>query len=259
MKEPKIILFDLETLPDLNKALEVWPQLSDFPGRTLKATITSIICAGYKIYGENKTHCINAWDFNSWNKDVNNDKKLCLEIYNILKNADAVVTHNGKRFDWKFLQTRLLKHGLGPLPKIHHIDTKETSSRYLFSFNNRLGYLGDTFVGQRKLEHEGWDLWVKVHRKDKIAMKTMTDYCKQDVDLLEKIFVKLKPFINQIPNYNMFISGHTAKKVCPNCGSTRLRNIGYRYTQTMVYNRYRCKDCKSFCRTDASDNNPRNI
>lgn len=258
MAEPKIIIFDLETLPNLEEALRVWPQLSAFPGRTLKATVSTIICAGWKVYGENKTHCINAWDFSRWKSNVNDDYSVCREIYNVIKEADAVVTHNGKRFDWKFLQTRLLFHGLGPLPKIHHIDTKETSSRYIYSFNNRLGYLGETFVNDKKLDHEGWDLWVNVWHKKKESMDLMTKYCKQDVDLLEKMFVKLKPFITHIPNYNNFLNT-TGKMLCPSCGSTRLHNKGYRYTQTKVYKRYKCRDCKSYSRTDSYDKSPRVI
>jgi len=49
--------------------------------------------------------------------------RKCQEIYKVLSEADAVVTHNGKRFDWKFLQTRLIKHKLKPMSKTPHIDT----------------------------------------------------------------------------------------------------------------------------------------
>lgn len=254
--EPRIILFDLETLPNLKEALKVWPQLSDFPGRTLKATISTIICAGWKVYGEDKTHCINAWDFSRWKNNINDDFSVCKAISDVLMDADAVVTHNGIRFDWKFLQTRLLYNGLDPLPPINHIDTKSLASRYLYNFNNRLGYIGDTYIGERKLEHEGWDLWVKVHQKDPKAMKTMADYCKQDVDLLEKVFVLLKRFSKHIPNHNNYFQGHE-KPLCPACGSTRLHNKGYRHTQTKVYRRYKCLDCKKWSRTDAKDKHPR--
>lgn len=156
--KPVIVLFDLETLPNLQEALKVWPQLSQYPGKTLRATVSTIICAGWKIYGEKKVHCINAWDFKRWNKDVNDDYDVCKAIYDVLSKADAVVTHNGKRFDWKFLQTRLRKHKLSYLTKIPHIDTKELASRNMYAFNNRLGYLGEQFSKENKMEHEGWDL-----------------------------------------------------------------------------------------------------
>lgn len=258
-KPMRIILFDLETLPNLPEALKVWPQLSQFPNKTLKATVSTIICAGWKVYGENKTHCINAWDFpKRWKKNVNDDLEVVKTIREVLVSADAVVTHNGRRFDWKFLQTRIAYHGLEPLPKIDHVDTKQLASSNLFSFNNRLGYLGEQFVGDTKLNHEGWDLWVKVHGDDEAAKKKMEKYCKQDVVLLEKIFKKLKPFATNIPNHNFVSLQYSGgKPVCPSCGSTRLVSNGYRYTKTRNYKRYQCKDCLTWSRTDASDKNPR--
>jgi len=129
--KPKIIIFDLETMPNLKEALKVWPQLSQYPGKTLRASITSIICAGWKYHNEKKTHCINAWDFKNWKTNVNDDMEVCKAIREVLEDADAVVTHNGTRFDWKYLQTRLLINGLKPLPKIPHIDTCTIASRNL--------------------------------------------------------------------------------------------------------------------------------
>lgn len=236
----------------------MWPQLSNYPGLTLKATITSIICAGWKEFGSNKTHCINAWDFPGWEKSINDDLEVCKAIYKALSTADAVVTHNGKRFDWKFLQTRLMHHNLPPLHKIHHIDTKEQAKRHLFAFNNRLGTVGQLLANDKKLENGGWDLWVKVSKRNKKAMRLMEKYCKQDVDLLEKVFKKLRPLINNIPNYNLFKMSHAGtKKMCPMCGSTRVRSNGWRHTSTQSYRRFKCLDCKGVHRVDKSGEKPR--
>lgn len=256
MQKPRIILFDLETLPNLAEALKVWPQLSDYPGKTLRATITTMICAGWKVYGKKEVHCINAWDYKEWGKDVNNDYHVAKAIYEVLKDADAVVTHNGKRFDWKFLQTRLAAHGFDLLHNITHIDTKETSSRHLFSFNNRLGYLGEWLTGDKKLKHEGWDLWVKVHGKDPKAMDLMERYCKQDVKLLEKVFKRMVPLFNNMPNHNLF---GNRNGVCPNCGSSALLSNGWRVTKTTKYKRLKCSDCGSGCRADTKGLNLRSI
>lgn len=260
MPEPKIILFDLETLPNLSEALKVWTQLSQYPGKTMKATITSIICAGWKQLGEKKTHCINAWDFKEWKRDVNNDKRVCEEIYEVLKDADAVITHNGARFDWKYLQTRLLINGLPVLDKIPHVDTCLVARKNLLSFNNKLGYLGEWLVSDNKLENGGWDLWIKTWHRDEKAMRLMVKYCKQDVKLLEKVFEKLRPFIKNLPNRNQFKSVEKyikGESVCPTCGSPDLQSYGWRRTKTMAYRRLRCNHCGSYSRTDTKEKNPR--
>lgn len=239
--------------------MDVWTGLGNYPGLTLKASISSIICFGYKIFGkEHPAECVNAWDFpKRWKKNVNDDYEVVKAAYKVLKTADCIVTHNGKRFDQKHLNTRLARHGFPPLPPMPHVDTKAIASSKLYLFNNKLDTLGEFLVGERKLEHEGWGLWKKVRQRDKAACKTMEAYCKQDVLLLEKVFRKLRPFANNLPNHNLFSIGD--RKLCPNCGSTRLRSLGWRTTKTQSYRRYQCLDCGSPSRTDVSDHLPRVI
>lgn len=257
MREPRIIFFDLETLPILREVLKVFPGISAYPGLSLKASINSILCAGYRVYGEKKTHCINAWDFPTWEKDVNSDRELCLAFYEILKDADAVVTQNGKSFDWRVFQTRLLINGLSPLPKIYHIDLKNIARSNLYLFNNRLNTLGEHLVNDKKMKHEGWEMWEKVYYRDQKAMNLMQKYCKKDVELLEKLFIILKPFI-KVPNYNVF-QPVSAKPLCPNCGSTRFQSRGTYNSQTASFRRYACIDCGTWFRTNRNDEDPRTL
>ncbi len=256
VREPRIILFDLETLTNWQEAMKVFTQLGNYPGLTLKASINSIICFGYRVFGEDKSHVINAWDFKGWGKDVNDDKEIVKAAREILLGADAVVTHNGRRFDWKFLQTRILHHGLNFLPKIPHIDTCSLAKTNLYLFNNKLNTLAKFMTTEEKLENGGWDLWVKVAQRDKKSMKLMTEYCAQDVDVLYEIFKKLRPLCSNLPNHNLFIPTGE-KEVCPNCGSTHLHRNGYRHTKTVSYRRIQCLDCGTWSRTDASDKFPR--
>jgi hypothetical protein len=255
MTDPHIVLFDLETLPNLPEALKAWPNLSNYPGQTLRASITSIICAGWKVLGSEEVHCINAWDFPEWLTNVNDDKKLCEALYEVLSPADCIVTHNGKRFDWKHLQTRLRFHKLPPLPPIKHVDTCAEAKKHLFVLNNRLQTIARFLTDRQKMDHEGWDLWVKVHQRDPEAMSTMTAYCKQDVTTLEAVFRELRPLLDSLPNFNLF--NPMRENVCPSCGSTRLKSNGRRYTRTRTYRRYMCLDCSAWSHTDMKDELPR--
>lgn len=257
-KEPRIILLDLETMPIMAEVMRFLPRLSDYYGLTLKASINSIICAGWKVYGEKKTHCINAWDFPEWKKDVNNDRPLLNALIDVLLNADAVITHNGKRFDWRMIQTRLMINKMDPLPKIQHVDTCSVAKKHLSLFNNRLDTLGKALANDKKLENGGWDLWVKVMQRDKKAMELMERYCKQDVDLLEKVFKKLLPLVNDLPNYNIF-SDKADKDVCPNCGSTRLYKNGIRVSKTAVNQRLTCSDCGTSSHKKTQDKRPKTL
>lgn len=239
----------------MDKAMEVFPQLSRYPGLTLKADINSIICFGYKIVGQPEVKCINAWDFPEWEQSVNNDIPLINAAVEILKDADAVVTHNGKRFDEKFLRTRMLIHDMVPLHKAHHIDTCALARSNLMLFNNKLNTLGDKLIRETKLENGGWDLWVRTRRKEPDSLKLMTDYCIQDVALLGKVFTKLKHLAKNIPNHNLYTPA--LQVLCPSCGGTRLHSRGLVGNKVKMYKRYQCQDCHSWARTDLGDKNPR--
>ena len=263
MAEPKIVFFDIETIPDMTEALKVWCGLSNYYGLTMKGTITSLLCVGWKELGKKKVHCINAWDYpEKWAKDINDDSEVCKAIYEVLKEADAVVTHNGVRFDWKHLQTRFLINGLPPLPKVPHIDTCLVARSNLLSFNNKLGYLGDWLVGDTKLENGGWQLWVDVSKRIKKAQNLMSKYCKQDVALLEKVFLKLRPFIKNLPNNNLYRSAKkiiNAEYVCTTCSSPDIRKHGFYHTKTKSYQRLFCNNCKSTGKYDINNRNPRTL
>lgn len=254
MKDPRILLIDIETLPDLNKALKYWVKLSSFPGKTLRASVSSICSIAYKFLGEKKVHAMCAWDYPSWKKNVNDDRELVRDFAKIVEEADCIVGHNSKSFDWKHIQTRLLLAGHGLMDdKLAHVDTRQIAKKFYF-IDNKLQTLGEELYGERKLDHEGWDLWVKTHGREKAAMKTMRDYNIQDVLLLEKIFRKLRPLAN-VPNYNLM--NPYKEKVCPKCGSSRLHSNGRRYTRTRTYRRYVCLDCRAWSQVDIKDELPR--
>ena len=254
--EPRIIIFDLETMPDLAQVMKVMPGLSAYPGLTLKASINSIICFGYKVWGETKTHCISAWDYpDAWSENVNNDYYLVKAAAEILLTADVIVTHNGRRFDLKFMQTRLVKHGLPPLPKIIHIDTCQEAKKHLMLFNNRLNTLATFMTDQKKLENGGWDLWDKVLNRDEKAMALMVKYCKQDVNVTAAVFKRLLPLITTLPNYN--ITRATEHHVCPKCGSTRLQSRGCGINKFYRYYKYQCSDCGGWSSARREDKEPK--
>lgn len=248
---PRTVLWDLETVPDLQAALRAWPQLSNYPGITLKANLSSIIVAGYKVLGEPDVHAFCAWDYSGWKTDVNDDREICEAIATVIRGADQVVTHNGKRFDWKHLQTRMRKHKMEPLPRIPHIDTCAELKREYFLHSNSLKNSSRFLTDEEKMDHEGWDLWVKVHGRDVVAQETMKQYCMQDVRALEALYYELRPTARGGLNHNLFMPA--GSMVCPKCGSTRLQSRGKAYTKTRSSQRYVCIDCGGWSQTDSHD------
>lgn len=255
MSEPRILVYDIEIIPDLEQAKRVWPQLSPpWGGRTLKAQVSSVLCIGYMFLNDKNPSVLKAWDYSRWKKNINDDYSILKDFNKILKETDCVVTHNGKNFDWKHIQTRFLHNGHDVLPKIHHADTKEILSKNLSLVNNKLDNATSFFLNKRKLDHQGWDLWVKCMEKCQKSLNKMSMYCAQDTLITRDLFNLVKP-LAKIPNHNLFIIGD--KNVCPNCGSTRLKSNGYRYTATSSYKRLICKDCGTWSRVNIQGKMPR--
>jgi DNA polymerase elongation subunit (family B) len=243
MSKPRIITWDLETIWDVNE----WTQeerafgMSNWEGRTLKADINSILCFGYQVHGQS-AKSIAVWDFpKAFKKNLNDDYHVCKYAYELLKDADAIVTHNGKRFDWKFLQTRLKIHGLPELPKILHIDTCAVARSQYSLFSNRLKDLAKFLKVPDKISTSGKQLWTRIYRGDKTAHKEMTKYNIQDVKTTTECAISMR---NVIKNWPTYTNGN--HQSCPNCGSGKVQKRGFRVTKTKKYNRYQCMDCGSW-------------
>jgi hypothetical protein len=244
MDPRKILLYDIETMPDMNAAMEKFPQLSDYPGLTLKGEINSIICFGYKWYGDGKkAKCVSVWDMDDWDGDINNDKSLCLFIHGLMEEANYVVTFNGKRFDERVIWTRFAEHRLPLLRKVKHYDLYQVIKRHFSFFRNNLKTAAKKLTREFKMSNEGWGLWVKVWKGVKASMKEMARYCAQDVNVMEPMLDKLMPLIPTMPN--IYLHSDEETDGCPKCGSKFVKVHGYHYSTTTKSQRMKCKSCFS--------------
>jgi hypothetical protein len=136
---------------------------------------------------------------------------------------------------FKYLKTRILFHGLGVLPPIQSIDTYKIAKAHFMFNSNKLDYVGKLLgFGGKKSTPTG--LWLDVLRGDRKAIKTMVEYNKRDVDLLEKVFLKLRPYMaNHISNQ---LFGGTG---CPRCGSHKVQRRGLHRAISRVYQRWQCQ------------------
>jgi hypothetical protein len=149
------------------------------------------------------------------------------------------VTYNGDAFDLRKLMGEFIMTGLGPTPPLTSIDLLK-SVRKLGLQSGKLAYVGPLLGLGGKVKHEGFELWTKVMAGDKAAQKRMTTYCKGDVTLTEKLYLKLKPFIRNHPHLGL------VKADCGACGSNETQNRGYRRTKYFKIQRLQCNKCGSW-------------
>ncbi len=169
-------------------------------------------------------------------------KKMLKGIHGLINEADGVVTYNGDKFDLPILNKEFLLHNLNPPSPTKKIDLLRTvRSNFRFT-SNKLDYVSQQLGLGKKVEHEGFELWLKCMDKDSAAWGRMEKYNIQDVLLLEKLYYKLLPWIKSLPNHNL----ESDKQVCPSCGSKHLHKSGTRQTITALYQRYKCSSCGSW-------------
>lgn len=204
----------------------------------------SIICICWKILEQKAIYSTSILDDpKRFKKDVNDDYVVLKKIREVLEDATMVIGHNLKKFDYKKINARLIFHGLDPLPNsIIQLDTL-TEVRKVASFpSNRLDYLAKLLTGEGKTETSR-GLWFRVLKGDKEAVKEMTKYCKNDVQILEDVYLKIRPYIKNHP----VVDPEFRQETCHKCGSDQLIKRGVRYTAAGVKKiQQQCKACHGY-------------
>jgi len=165
----------------------------------------------------------------------------------MLDESDVVIAHNLEKFDKKRVQTRFLKYGFNLPSPYNSIDTLQHLRRKFSIISNRLDYVAKDFLGIEGKMETPKGLWWRCLDGDKDAMKTMVEYCDQDVRVLEDVYLKLRPYIQPHPNVGLI--EQTNEPSCPCCGSTDLKLSGAYHTYVNEFDVYRCGNCGSISRS----------
>ena len=228
----KRLFWDIETSPNVVLSWRVGYDLNIAQDNIIKER--AIICIGYKWEHENKSYIL-TWDKNQC------DKAMLKQFLEVAAEADEMVAHNGDKFDIKWFKTRCIFHGL-PFEPYKTVDTlKWARSQFLFN-SNKMDYLARYLGLGAKIKTE-FGLWkdICLHNSPK-AMKLMTDYCKHDVVILEKVWKRLSELMAAKTHAGVLL-GHE-KWTCPHDGSRNVQT--YRTTISAKGSKaflMKCKDC----------------
>lgn len=234
----KILLIDIETSPLTAHCWGLFDQNISI-NQVLESSYT--LCYSAKWYGESKIM------FDSIHKT--SKEHMLQSVHALLNESDAVVHYNGSRFDIPVLNKDFLLSGMPPPAPSKQIDLLQVARRQFRFVSNKLDFVSQQLGLGQKTNHEGHTLWVKCMNGDRKAWKTMEEYNKNDVILLEKVYDKFKGWIKQHPNHNAY----SADVCCPNCASRKLQSRGTQRTRTAIYQRYQCQDCGSWARSVKSE------
>ena len=242
-----ILFWDLETTHNIVASFSLFKPVIP---HTAILKERSIICGSWKWNGKKTIESISiADDMARFKKDRNDDYVVVKKLHEVLQQADIIVAHNGDKFDLKYFNTRCLFHGLKPIAKPITVDTYKVAKKH-FNFNsNRLDYIA-RYLGVGKKIKTTQDMWLDIiNEKAPVekaldAVVKMVKYNKVDVEILEGVYDRLKVFMDNHPNANLFIDAEAP--VCPVCGGKHLQKRGFRTTRIGKYRRYQCDDCGSW-------------
>lgn len=241
MPNPKFCLLDIETSPILGYTWTTWD------ANVLKVLEPSkIISVAWKQLGsdEVKVKCIA--DYKGYKNNVINDEALVKEVWKVLDESDVVCGHHSDAFDLKKLNARFVYYGLNAPSAYQSVDTKKAASRYFKFDSNSLNNLGAYLNVGQKLVNGGFDLWVRCMAGDKDSWALMKAYNAQDVQLLEQVYLKLRPFMATHPDLNVIVNGSSSSAVCGSCLSTNVTKRGFSMTKAGSKQRLQCSDCGSW-------------
>lgn len=238
----KPLILDIETSPNM---AYVWRAYKTNIGFNQFVEYSNIMCWAVKWNGTRGILHEDARD--------GNEEQILKTLAAILNEADVVVAHNGKAFDIPVIRSRMAYYGIPPFSPIKIVDTKLEAQK-LFGFPmNSLAFLARYLNCEDKGEHgdfPGFSLWSEALKNNKDAWDAMVEYNKQDVDVLEEVYNKLLPWMENHPNV---MGANPLAMVCPRCGGG-LNRRGYATTNAGLYQRYQCKNCGGWSRSRYTEN-----
>lgn len=250
MAGPRIITLDIETAPLVSMH---WGIHDENIGLEQIQQDWSILAFAYKVLGKKRVYFYSTGG--RGRAKVRDDRALCRELWKVLDGCDIVVTQNGKRFDLKKIRSRMIQQGLRPFSEPRHIDTWEQAHKRFAFTSTKLAWTSKLLTKVPKSAHKkfpGFELWLGCLQDNRAAWAEMRRYNIRDVEATERLYLKMRPWIQQHPNVNTY--GEREDVRCPKCGSLRLQSRGYELTQVGRFHKLQCQRCGGWSRTRATTN-----
>jgi hypothetical protein len=226
LPDQNVLLLDIEWRPTSAYVWQAWKQNIN-PEAIIEHG--GLLCVGAKWLGDKEIKLFSEWE--------HGHVGMLMGIHEMMSIADAIITYNGDKYDLPKLHGEFVLHGLPPAPPCTSIDVLKAVKKFGY-FMNRLAFIGPFLGLGSKLEHEGMALWTKVINGDEDARKRMGKYCKQDVRVLEQLYLKVRPYIRNHPHLGK--AGHSE---CPSCGGKHSHSRGTVRTRCYKKQRLQCQDC----------------
>lgn len=223
------LFIDVETAPAKVYTFSLWQPII---GIDQVIEESRLMCFSAQWYGDKNTKTMFFSEFHD-GRDVMLEK-----LHALLDEADVVTTYNGKRFDVPWIKGELISEGFTPPSPFKQIDLFQVVKSNMRNISNKLDWVSQKLLGDRKTTHTGFKLWRDCLDGDEKAWALMKKYNIQDTRLMIPLYDVLKAWIPNHPSVAVYDNRPAA---CPTCGGTNIQSRGVARTSTATYRRYQCQ------------------
>jgi len=181
----KILMLDIETTPLQVYTWGLWDQNIGI-NQIIKHT--EMMCFGAKWLGQKKV---------TFKSVHHHGKQDMLEtLHKMMDEADVLIGWNSAAFDHKHIRREFLEAGLEPPSPTKDLDLMSVvKANFLFP-SNKLDYVAQKLGVGAKVKHSGFELWIDCMDGKKSAWAEMRKYQIQYVQLLDKLYEVLLPWLS---------------------------------------------------------------
>lgn len=233
----RIKFYDVESAPNISYT---WGLHKQFIQPSQIVQPQRVICWAVKEYGSDKMH---------FASEQIGHEKMIRKLHALLMDADAICGYNSVNFDNKMINAEFAKYGLAPLPPSKQLDLYKVVKKNFKLPSYKLEYVAKHFKIGEKVKHAGFELWPRCMAGERQAWREMREYNERDTELLESLYVKLLPWIQNHPSWSLANGAH----VCTNCGSNKLQRRGYETTKVVRYARFQCTSCGKWTKSRTNE------
>lgn len=240
----KILFLDIETAPNLAHVWGIWQQ---DVGINQIMENGYVLCWSAKWFGQDT-------QFSSIQTD--GYLGMLVKVHALLDAADVVIHYNGRSFDIPTLNREFVIHKLPPPAPYKEVDLLQVVKQKFRFPSNKLEYVSRALGLSGKIKHSGHELWIGCMQNDPASWEEMRQYNVRDTELLEELYMKLRPWVRNHPN----VLNYTERRddvSCPTCGSHNLQSRGTYRSSVQTYQRYHCQDCGTWSRSATAHKQPK--
>lgn len=229
----KILVLDIETSPNL---AYVWGLFKQDIALSQIEMVGQVISFAYRWHGEKQI---------GFHSDFHDGHGIMLDrAHSLMSEADVIVHWNGTSFDMPHLNRELVLGGYEPPAPYKQVDLCLVVRKQFRFTSNKLDHVAQQLNVGAKTTHSGFTLWRKCMEGDAAAWDLMRKYNKRDVEITDRVYGRLKPWVPTHPHLALF--GGDPEK-CGRCAG-KLQKRGFATTSLGVYQRFQCTSCGGWTR-----------